>query len=204
MKTYNIAIIDDCPVWRTLIEYQLHKSSLFKVCMQCEWIGDIESNIAHLSQADMVLLDIYLPTTDGYSIYKIIREHLPQLPVVVFSSSSHNYDISRFMHTDILGYINKCRIENLVEDLSVLLNLKHKNGYKYNPIKDEEMRLLHLVCMKKTNDEIAEQINVDAKTVENKLNKLCDKLYIEHKKIAVYEFCVQYGFWNPWKHTMVL
>jgi hypothetical protein len=44
-------------------------------------------------------------------------------------------------------------------------------------------------------------LGISKKCVENRVVRLCEKLYIDHRKLDIYEFCVKFGFWNPWTNN---
>ncbi|AMS27841.1 hypothetical protein AEM51_13240 [Bacteroidetes bacterium UKL13-3] len=198
MNTTRIALIEDSSLWRKLIENELHKSNGFDIVLYCEW-GEAFMQQYQSHTLDLILLDISLPGSDGYSVFQQIRSLLPNIPVIVFTSSINNFDIGRFTSTDIAAYINKCRIHTLHHDLKVVMKLKQKKGYGFKTLRDDDLEILQLICRKLTNEQIGEQLHIDSKTVENRINKLCDQLGIEHKKMTIFEFCVQYGFWNTWQ-----
>lgn len=58
---------------------------------------------------DMILLDLNMPGTDGYSILEKIRNDpsLAQLPVIILSSSSADGDIDRSYRSGANSYVTK-------------------------------------------------------------------------------------------------
>ena len=57
--------------------------------------------------ADLFLLDLGLPGTDGFTLLAELRHHHPGLPVVVLSGSDRRDDVLRAIDLGAMGFIHK-------------------------------------------------------------------------------------------------
>jgi len=80
MKNPHIVLIDDDKdtqtVIKTIMDYNKYPITIFSTAQEA---------LDHLSQIprpDLVILDLYLPDSDGFQALKRIRQHWPDIPVV--------------------------------------------------------------------------------------------------------------------------
>ena len=73
------------------------------------WGDDIELRLDKLSPLDLILLDLNLPTTHGYDVYKVIRsvEATMEVPVVVVSASGDTSVVNEVRERGFNGFIAK-------------------------------------------------------------------------------------------------
>lgn len=56
---------------------------------------------------DLVLLDLHLPDGDGFGLLGHIRQHWPDLPVMVVSGTDRDIDVSRALAMGAMGFVPK-------------------------------------------------------------------------------------------------
>jgi DNA-binding NarL/FixJ family response regulator len=72
--------------------------------------GTADSAFAALSghdDIDLMLLDLNIPGSDGFSILDAASSKYPTLPITVLSASGLQEDVDRVMATSAMGYIHK-------------------------------------------------------------------------------------------------
>ncbi len=72
--------------------------------------GTAESAFGALSEhhdIDLMLLDLYIPGSDGFSILEETSSKYPTVPIAVLSASGLQKDVDRVMATSAMGYIHK-------------------------------------------------------------------------------------------------
>ncbi len=194
MKRFNFAIIEDSGLWRLLISNELNKAREFHITLTCEW-GECFLDTYKKHRIDFIMLDINLPGESGIVLSKRIQSECPDIPIIVLTSSSNHSDISYFHSIGVVAYIHKSNINNLCQILRRITGLD-KNTYRFEPLQQTEIQLIHLVCQRYKNNEIADIINKSEKTVEKNLRNLCEKVDIDNSKLAIFEFAVKHGYWN--------
>lgn len=113
----EILLVEDNPDDEELVLLALKKNNLenkVKVVRDgaeaLEYLfGSTDGAELKRSPPKLILLDLYLPRVDGFEVLKKMKSHpeAKKIPVVVFSSSSHDKDIMRSYSLDVDGYIYK-------------------------------------------------------------------------------------------------
>jgi CheY-like chemotaxis protein len=73
---------------------------------------------------DAILLDLGLPTTDGYAVLKLLREsqHLSQIPVVIVSGRERRFNRDKAIRSGASAFLQKpVETEELLDLLRQLL-----------------------------------------------------------------------------------
>ena len=70
---------------------------------------EIQRRIDALQPLDVILLDLKLPTTDGFAVYKDLREipEMNEVPVVVVSASDDTAVVNKIRDLGMDGFIAK-------------------------------------------------------------------------------------------------
>jgi len=59
------------------------------------------------AQVDLVLLDRFLPDADGFELCETLRESMPQLPIIMFSTAGDAQDVVKGLRTGADDYLPK-------------------------------------------------------------------------------------------------
>jgi PAS domain S-box-containing protein len=104
--TQLVLIVDDDAISRHILVQTLSSASLNAVA-----VGDGDAAIAWLSQNEpsIILLDLVMPGTDGYSILHHVRAHpnLSPVPVVVLTALDSDEEIQRVFLEGADDYVHK-------------------------------------------------------------------------------------------------
>jgi DNA-binding NarL/FixJ family response regulator len=60
-----------------------------------------------LGDFDLILLDLAMPGMEGFAGVAMVREHAPQVPLVIVSASERREDVLRALELGVTGYISK-------------------------------------------------------------------------------------------------
>ena len=60
-----------------------------------------------LAEFDLILLDLAMPGMDGFAGVAMVREHAPNVPLVIVSASERREDVFRALELGVTGYISK-------------------------------------------------------------------------------------------------
>jgi len=116
----KILIVDDDPPIVELLKFSL-ESAGYNVVVAVD--GDEAIKKAQSEKPDLILLDIMLPTRDGYSVLEEMRgtEKYKILPIVIMSAKVQEVDISYGLELGANDYFTKPldldKLEKRVEEL---------------------------------------------------------------------------------------
>lgn len=101
-----ILLIEDNEQNRYLLTFLLEQHG-FRVVAVADGPRGVEAARAHLP--DLILLDIQLPTMDGYAVARALREHeaLQATPIVAVTSYAMPGDREKALAAGCVGYVEK-------------------------------------------------------------------------------------------------
>jgi DNA-binding NarL/FixJ family response regulator len=77
---------------------------------------------SRLPEFDLILLDLAMPGMDGFAGVAMVREHAPDVPLVIVSASERREDVLRALDLGVTGYISKSMTgRELLEALATVL-----------------------------------------------------------------------------------
>lgn len=207
----RILIADDHPVFRAGLRQIIEMNAGLKVVAEAE-DGPMALERVREHQPDVAVLDVDMPGMDGFEVVRALRQE--KLPVeVVFLTMHKDEDMfNAAMNIEVRGYVVKdSAVTDIVASiravhaghpfispaLSVyLLNRKQravrltqeKPGiYQLTPT---ERRILKLLSENKTSREIAGEMYVSHRTIENHRSNICQKLGL-HGNNALFKFAIE-------------
>jgi CheY-like chemotaxis protein len=117
----TILVVDDDYSSRILIEGIL---DFTQVNIEYADDGLQAVNICKTSEIDLVLMDLRMPIMDGFRATKLIREFLPNLPIIAVSACAFITDRERCKEVGCNDYISKpIEINRLLEKVANCLCL---------------------------------------------------------------------------------
>ncbi|QQS36600.1 MAG: response regulator transcription factor [Ignavibacteriales bacterium] len=192
----KILIADDHPLMRQGIKSVLASTGEYEITEK----GDGESALESLTQKtfDVCILDIEMPKQSGLEVARRIGE-LSIKTKIIFLTMYKDEDIfNQSLDIGAMGYVLK---ENAVNDIvdciiKVLNNeyyispvisgflvsrLKNKESMisqspGINALTISERKILKLIASEKTTQQIADELHISYKTVENHRNNISKKL----------------------------
>lgn len=198
MNVIKVAIADDHPIVIEGISNLLRQQLHFKV------IATYNTGAAVLEGLngevpDVLLLDIHFPDTTGNELVRIISNRHPQIRILALTSVDNVFDIKDMMQHGCSGYLLKsAALPMLVEAIETVhqggqfleAGMKEqllKSYLKSDGTKPEitkltkrEQTLLHLLSEGKTNNEIAAELFLSHRTIENNRLSLYQKLGVKN------------------------
>ncbi|MEO8111111.1 MAG: response regulator transcription factor [Ginsengibacter sp.] len=190
----RVFIVDDHPV---VIE-GIH--SLLQNEMDIEWAGHAMNASSCLgyfvnNTADVVLMDISMPGTDGVELCKIMNEKYPGIFILGLSTFNQGLYIKKMMENGASGYILKnSSKEELLKAIHSVNNggiffsgeagealTEYQKSSKAHPeLSPREKEILELIAEGYTNPQIAEKIFLSPFTVDSHRKNLLAKLGVKN------------------------
>ena len=208
----RILIADDHPVFRAGLRQVIEMSAGLKVVAEAE-DGTMALERVREHQPDVVVLDVDMPGMDGFEVVRALRQE--KLPVEVVFLTMHKDEamFNAAMNIEVKSYVVKdSAVTDIVASIraafaghpfispvlsSYLLNRRQRAGRlsQEKPGIDQltptERRILKLLSENKTSKEIAGELYVSHRTIENHRANICQKLGL-HGNNALFQFAIEH------------
>lgn len=214
-KKRQVLIIDDHPLFREGIKTIVSHNSGFEVVDEAG-TGREGFEKANDLKPDVVLLDISLPDETGMEVARKIRHHLPRTRIMILSMHSKIDYIVEAFQSGATGYVVK---ESAAERLSEALDAVASGEYfldssisheviaklMNSPVKEakvsdagyskltaREQEIMRMLAEGSSKGEIADQLCISIKTVENHRANIMRKLDI-HSAMELVRYAARLG-----------
>jgi DNA-binding NarL/FixJ family response regulator len=191
----HIAIVDDHTLFRNGVASLMSEFGDLKVIFEAENGLQLQQVITRYPLPDVILMDINMPEMDGYATTKWLRDNYPKVKVLALSMFEDDQAVIRMIKCGAGGYILK---ESRPRELLEAIKAIHKKGVYINEmvsgklmrsVKDDdqpdltkkELEFLKLCCSELTYKEIADQLFVSPRTVDNYREALFAKLNLKSR-----------------------
>ena len=138
---------------------------------------------------DIVLLDVMMPSMDGWQTLKAIREKYKHLPVIIITAVNDDQTMIAGLKNGADDYIIKPFIlPNLLARMEAVLRRSVRREIPKTDISSltsKEKEVLQLTSKGFSNKEIAEKMVVKEVTVKTHLNSIFKKLKVVNRTQAV-------------------
>ncbi|XUA18288.1 fimbria biosynthesis transcriptional regulator FimZ [Citrobacter sp. OP27] len=192
MKPASVVIMDEQPIVRMSIEVLLQKNSQIRVVLKSDDGKEVIDYIRK-NETDLVIVDIELPGTDGFSLLKRIHDISPKTKVLFLSSKSESYYAGRAIRAGANGFVSKRKDHNDIykavdmllagysffpsDTLNFLSNNPARRGELNElPLSNREVTVLRYLVNGLTNKEIADQLLLSNKTISAHKSNIFSKL----------------------------
>jgi len=193
-KKIKIVIADDHPILTQGVIQILSAREDLEIAGQAE-NGKSALDLIRRLKPDVAIIDVQMPLMDGFDVARIVKnENLPTKIIFLTMFNEESF-VKKVFEIGVKGYILKesavvdilkC-IDAVVEDnfyispqvshFLISMNLKTKPSSK-EELTQSEKRILKLIGKGKSSKEIAEELFISYKTVENHRSNICKKLGI--------------------------
>lgn len=200
----TLLIADDHPIFRQGLRHIVERVPNLRVVAEAD-SGDAALNQIRYLDPDMVILDLAMPGMDGLQVMERLRDQDRQPAVIIVTAFDDQAYLDRAMELGARAYVLK---DSAGDDMaSCLENVRRGERYitpslgSHTPIKPAangldlealqtltamERTVLQKVAQFKTSKEIAGELGVSYRTVQNHRSNICDKLQLRgvHQLLA--------------------
>lgn len=210
-KKILVAIADDHSLLRNALGKLINSFGDYTMLFEANNGKEIRALIHQHGIPDIMLVDVNMPEMDGFETTKWLHANYPQIKVLVLSMLSDEKTIIRMMRLGAKGYMLKnAEPEELKEGLDSVMNKdvylpdiisgKLISGLHRDADKDEEAivlnerekEFLRWVCTELAYREIAEKMNLSARTIDDYRQNLFNKLGV-HSRIGLALYAIRNG-----------
>ncbi|ACA86997.1 response regulator transcription factor [Shewanella woodyi] len=204
LENLNIIIADDHPLFRNALRQALSGPFADTHWFEADSAEALQTLLEKSDvEYDLVLLDLQMPGSHGYSTLIHLRTHYPELPVVVISAHEDNITISRAVHYGSAGFIPKSssmdslaealtsvlygdiwlpqdvELQDIEEDATALI------ASKLSDLTPQQYKVLQMFAEGLLNKQIAYDLGVSEATIKAHATAIFRKLGVRNRTQAV-------------------
>jgi DNA-binding NarL/FixJ family response regulator len=211
-ETTRILVADDHPIFREGLVRAIEREKMFAVVGQA---GDgMEAlNLIRELHPDLAVLDISMPTMDGMEVARRVHQEALPTELIILTMYKDARYFNAALDLGVRGYVVK---DSVSAELLACLRAVAEGHYYISPaisdllvawerqaaalpaaappferLTPAERTVLRLVAENKTSREIARDLSVSVRTVENHRTHICHKLGIKGHN-ALLQFAMEY------------
>jgi DNA-binding NarL/FixJ family response regulator len=213
LSPIKLMIVDDHPLFRQGLRDVLETDSQMLVVAEAA-DGEVAIEQAELTQPDVILMDINLPTSNGLQVTRQIKGRQPDMKVIMITGYD---DVEQVFHAIRAGASAYCPKDITPEALigavmavhsglyvvdgitmtqeEVIAWIEQKMGHLtgfltsdaedlFIPLSPREMEILEYVTNGLSNKEIAYKLGISHQTVKNHMTAILRKLRVDDRTQA--------------------
>jgi DNA-binding NarL/FixJ family response regulator len=210
----RVMVVDDHPMWRDAVARDLAEAGLDVVATASN--GEEALRRAAAARPDVAVVDLRLPTMTGVEVTRELVRAEPSVRILVLSASGERDDVLAAVKAGATGYLVKSasREEFLAAVLSVsagdavftpgLAGLvlgefrrlaEHRPG-ENDPdvprLTPREYEILRMVAKCRSYRQIAEELTLSHRTVQNHVQNTLRKLQL-HNRVELVRYAIEQG-----------
>ena len=195
----RVVIVDDHPSLRDGVRADLERSGVATVVGEASDGGEA-IEVVRRAMPDVVLMDLSLPTVQGVDAIKAIVEESPHVKILVLSASEAEANVLEAIKLGAAGYLLKTSTATELADgvtrvyagdavftpsLAGLLLSEFRRTADVEPgepgLTRRENEILRLVAKGYAYGEIAHELFISTKTVQNHVRNILTKLHLRSR-----------------------
>lgn len=199
---YKVLIVEDDPMVAMINEQYIRRNKQFSVAGKCK-DGNSALEFLENNPVDLIILDVFMPHTDGLETLRQIREKLIPVDVIMVTAANDREFLEKALHFGIIDYLVKpftfdrfrMALEKYIAQTDALKEIRILNQKNIDFIIDNsrkksedahpkgiQEKTLHLILehlrenseVWLTGDDIAEKIGLTGVTVRRYMNYLAE------------------------------
>lgn len=205
----KIIIADDHPIFRGGLRQVIDGDLKFQVIAEAS-DGETALSLIEEQKPDIVILDVNMPKMTGFIVAKELLRKNINCEIIFLTMHSEEAMFNKAMDLGAKGYVLKdsasVDIINCLQAVgngqnytspaitTYLFKRATRNTKKSNSIEDltpTERIILRLIAEYKTSREIADELSISYRTVENHRYNICQKLEVSGSNSLV-KFAIQH------------
>lgn len=208
----RVMLVDDHPMWIDALAEDLATIGFEVVATAAD--GPSTLTRARATRPDVIVMDLNIPDPDGASCTQVLLDEFPELKILVMSASGERGDVLRAVKAGATGYVLKSATKSeLLEAVSktaqgeavftatlagLVLGEYRRMANNARPEEDtptltpREAEVLRLVAKGLSYRDIASQLFVSHRTVQNHVQNVLRKLQL-HNRVELTRYAIEQG-----------
>lgn len=201
MNLIRVAIADDHKLFRKGVILSLRQHTNISFIIEADNGDELLTRIAE-ETPDVVLMDLRMPTKDGIETTKEVSRRYPDIRILILTMYEDERFVSHLMENGANGYLLKNADPNEIKKaiMEVMARGYYLNNFvnrvllkKTNTrnksipslsseivLSDKEKEVVRLLCMEYTASEIAQKMEISARTVESIKDRLMERFGLKN------------------------
>ncbi|WP_019029307.1 response regulator transcription factor [Colwellia piezophila] len=198
----KIIIADDHPLFRQALLGTLKSKLTQTSWLEAQTIAELEQQLTDNNDSDLLLLDLNIPGAHGFNTLIHVRNHFPQIPVVIVSAHEDHDTISKAMEYGAAGFVPKSTpVDDIYSAIVSVLsgnlwlpasfehrtndNSKSNIAERVASLTQQQYRILMMFAQGMLNKQIAYDLNVSEATIKAHATAIFRKLDVRNRTQAV-------------------
>ena len=197
MKTdrIRIGIVDDHTLFRNGVAALMREFDDLEVLFEADNGRHMQEMITKKTMPQVMLMDINMPVVDGYGATAWLKEKYPQVKVLALSMFEDDKAVIKMIKSGACGYLLK---ESSPKEVHEAIRIIFEKGIYINELvsgkmirsltagsepvfSPNEVSFLKLCCTELTYKEMADQMFVSPRTLDNYRDSLFQKLNLKSR-----------------------
>lgn len=200
MSNITVGIADDHKIFRKGVILSLRPYTNISFIFEADNGEDLLEKLQG-EQPDIVLLDLRMPGKDGIETTKEISKRFPHIRILILTMYEDERFVSHLMENGANGYLLKNAdpaeikkaimevmargyyLNNFVNRVLLKKSAKNKAIPSLNTeinISEKEKEVIRLLCLEFTASEIAQKMEISARTVESVKDRLMERFGLKN------------------------
>ena len=208
----NIIVISQQVMFRQGVEITLSRESDIKIIDSVDFSNGVEYSLENLPP-DIAILDVDGPENAGFDIAARLKQRLPNIAVIVFSSFSNDEQVFLALKAQAAAYMSKEATSNeIIETIRYVasgkypineslhdrpkvaeqvlhkfqeLSSKSETEDLVSPLTTRETEILEYISKGFLNKQIASELDISEQTIKNHVTSILRKLNANARTEAV-------------------
>jgi len=206
----SILVADDHPLFRSGLVQMLHSQRQIEKIIECE-NGEEALNQLRAQKFDLAILDVDMPLMSGLDVLRSVSSEGLDVKVIILTMYNDESIVNHALDNGAQGFVLKASaVQEILKCIATVLGGsifysaeltpylyrrshagtgKAKSASSIDDLSPSELRVLRLIADQISTKEIAEQLMVSPKTIENHRASICSKLNV-HGTNALVKFAL--------------
>lgn len=208
----KIALADDHVLLRNALAALIGNFENCKIIIEASNGQELVNLIREGNVPDIVLLDLNMPVLDGYETAQWLQENHPGVHVLMLSMYDTELTMIRLLQVGVKGFLKK---DIHPTELKFAISAVRENGYYYTNnttgklvnlfrkshenssllrtmLNEMEIRFLRLACTEMTYKEIAGEMHLNPRAIDNLRDNLFGKLDVK-SRVGLVMYSIKHG-----------
>jgi two-component system, NarL family, invasion response regulator UvrY len=213
ISTIKIALADDHGLLRNALAALIDNFDNCKVIYQANDGKELLDMIQQGTQPDIVLLDLNMPVMDGHETAAWLQKNMPEVRVLMLTMYDSELLLIRLLQAGVKGFLKK---DIHPSELRFSIQSVMQTGYYYSNhtsgklanlfrlgendslvlqkvmLNEQEMKFLELACTELTYKEMALEMKLNPRAIDNLRDHLFEKLDVK-SRVGLALFAIRKG-----------
>ena len=213
----RVMLVDDHPMWIEALSEDLSEEGFEIVAVAKNGTECLQR--ARATRPDVVVMDLQIPAPDGATCTELLVQEFPDIQVLVMSASGEREDVLRAMKSGARGYLVKSASKTellegvrrtaagdavftpglaglVLGEFRRMVNVAHSHDDDGPVLTTREVEVLRQVAKGLAYREIAEELFVSHRTVQNHVQNVLRKLQL-HNRVELTLYAIDQGLHDP-------